>query len=73
MKRFNTETSYELEKWAVNQTAYPQIIGPCYELFRKWNYEMDGGIDPRILKTFKKVNKIMLRPTSARKRRGPAR
>ena len=35
MKRFNTETSYELEKWAVNQTAYPQIIGPCYELFRK--------------------------------------
>ena len=61
MKRFNTETSYELEKWAVNQTAYPQIIGPCYELFRKWNYEMDGGIDPRIMKTFKKVNKIMLK------------
>ena len=61
MKRFNTDTSYELEKWAVNQTAYPQIIGPCYELFRKWNYEMDGGIDPRIMKTFKKVNKIMLK------------
>ena len=61
MKRFNTETSYELEKWAVNQTAYPQIIGPCYELLRKWNYEMDGGIDPRIMKTFKKVNKIMLK------------
>ena len=61
MKRFNTETSYELEKWAVNQTAYPQIIGPCYELFRKWNYEMDGGIDPRVMNTFKKVNKIMLK------------
>ena len=61
MKRFNTETSYELEKWAVNQTAYPQIIGPCYELFRKWNYEMDGGIDPRVPKTFKKVNSIMLK------------
>ena len=61
MKRFNTETSYELEKWAVNQTAYPQIIGPCYELFRKWNYEMDGGIDPRVINTFKKVNKIMLK------------
>ena len=60
-KRFNTETSYELEKWAVNQTAYPQIIGPCYELFRKWNYEMDGGIDPRVINTFKKVNKIMLK------------
>ena len=61
MKRFNTETSYELKKWAVNQTAYPQIIGPCYELFRKWNYEMDGGIDPRVINTFKKVNKIMLK------------
>ena len=61
MKRFNTETSYELEKWAVNQTEYPQIIGPCYELFRKWNYEMDGGIDPRVINTFKKVNKIMLK------------
>ena len=61
MKRFNTETSYELEKWAVNKTAYPQIIGPCYELFRKWNYEMDGGIDPRVINTFKKVNKIMLK------------
>ena len=61
MKRFNIETSYELEKWAVNQTAYPQIIGPCYELFRKWNYEMDGGIDPRVINTFKKVNKIMLK------------
>ena len=61
MKRFNTETSYELEKWAVNQTAYPQIIGPGYELFRKWNYEMDGGIDPRVINTFKKVNKIMLK------------
>ena len=61
MKRFNTETSYELEKWAANQTAYPQIIGPCYELFRKWNYEMDGGIDPRVINTFKKVNKIMLK------------
>ena len=61
MKRFNTETSYELEKWAVNQTVYPQIIGPCYELFRKWNYEMDGGIDPRVINTFKKVNKIMLK------------
>ena len=60
MKRFNEETKYELEKWEVNKTAYPQIIGPCYELFRKWNYEMDGGIDPRVMKTFKKVNKLML-------------
>ncbi len=59
MKRFNTETTYELQKWDVNKTDCPQIIGPCYELFRKWNYEMDGGADPRVMKTFTKVNEIM--------------
>ncbi len=61
MKRFNLETSFELQKWEVNQTPYPQLIGPCYELFRKWNYEMDGGADPRVIRTFEKVNSIMLR------------
>ncbi len=61
MKRFNEETKYELQKWEVNQTPYPQLIGPTYELFRKWNYEMDGGIDPRIPKTFKKVNNLMMK------------
>ena len=61
MKRFNQETKYELQKWEVNQTPYPQLIGPCYELFRKWNYEMDGGLDPRIIKTFDKVDKIMMK------------
>ncbi len=60
MKRFNEETRYELEKWEVNKTAYPQIIGPSYELFRKWNYEMDGGIDPRVMKTCRKVNKLLM-------------
>ena len=59
MKRFNEETAYELEKWDINKTAHPQLIGPCYELFRKWNYEMDGGMDPRVIKTCKKVNKML--------------
>ncbi len=61
IKRFNEETKYELQKWEVNKTDFPQLIGPCYELFRKWNYEMDGGADPRTLKTFKKVNDIMMK------------
>ena len=61
MKRFNEETSYELEKWEVNKTAKPQLLGPIYELFRKWNYEMDGGCDPRVIKTCEKVNKMMLK------------
>ena len=50
MEKMNECTRLEMEKWEINKTAYPQLIGPSYELFRKWNYEMDGGIDPRILK-----------------------
>ena len=61
IKRFNMETDYELQKWEVNKSAYPQLLGPCYELFRKWNYEMDGGADPRVIKTFEKVNNILMK------------
>ena len=61
IRRFNQQTCYEMEKWEVNKTPYPQVIGPAYELFRKWSYEMDGGLDPRVMKTFEKVNKTMLR------------
>ena len=60
MRRFNRETDFELQKWEVNKSAYPQLLGPCYELFRKWNYEMDGGIDPRVPGTFEKVNKLLM-------------
>ena len=49
IKRFNQETCLELQKWEINKTANPQFVGPAYELFRKWNYEMDGGADPRAL------------------------
>ena len=61
IKRFNQETAYELQKWEVNKSAYPQLLGPCYELFRKWNYEMDGGADPRVIKTFERVNNILMK------------
>ena len=66
MKRFNQETDYELTKWEVNKSAYPQLLGPCYELFRKWNYEMDGGADPRVLDTCEKVNKLLLQAYEAK-------
>jgi benzoyl-CoA reductase/2-hydroxyglutaryl-CoA dehydratase subunit BcrC/BadD/HgdB len=61
MKRFNQETDYELQKWEINKTANPQLLGPCYELYRKWNYEMDGGTDPRIMSICEKVNKMLLK------------
>ncbi len=66
MKRFNQETDYELTKWEVNKSAYPQLLGPCYELFRKWNYEMDGGADPRVIGTCEKVNKLLLQAYEAK-------
>ena len=50
IKRFNEQTKMEMEKWEMNSTPYPQLIGPCYELFRKWNYEMDGGLNPNVMR-----------------------
>ena len=47
IRRFNEQTNYEMNKWEVNKTPYPQVIGSAYELFRKWSYEMDGGLNPR--------------------------
>jgi benzoyl-CoA reductase/2-hydroxyglutaryl-CoA dehydratase subunit BcrC/BadD/HgdB len=61
IRRFNTETQYELQKWEVNKTNYPQLIGPSVELYRKWNYEMDGGLDPRTIKSCKKVDKLLMK------------
>ena len=66
MKRFNEETDYELQKWEVNKSAYPQLLGPCYELFRKWNYEMDGGADPRVVETCRKVNDVLMKAYQAK-------
>ena len=61
IRRFNKETEYELQKWEVNKTSHPQLIGPSYELYRKWSYEMDGGLDPRTIKSCKKVDKLLMR------------
>lgn len=51
-----------MNKWEVNKTPYPQVIGSAYELFRKWSYEMDGGLNPRTLKTFRRVDRMMRQP-----------
>ena len=61
IRRFNEETNYELNKWEVNKTPYPQVIGSAYELFRKWSYEMDGGLNPRTMKTFRRVDRMMMK------------
>ena len=73
MKRFNAETDLELQKWEINKSAHPQFIGPSYELFRKWNYEMDGGIDPRVLPEMQKMNKMLLKAYENRETAWPER
>ena len=36
------------------------MVGSSFELFRKWNYEMDGGLFPEGLKTQRKICKTMM-------------
>ena len=71
IKRFNAETDYELEKWEINKSAYPQLLGPAYELYRKWNYEMDGGADPRTFITQQKVSRILQKAYAAKEEPWP--
>ena len=66
MKRFNRETEYEMEKWEVNKTPYPQITGAGMALYRMYTYQMNGGIDPYYVEVDERVNKIM---TAAYERR----
>lgn len=61
MKRFNRETEYEIEKWEVNKTPYPQMTGASMALYRMYTYQMNGGIDPYYVKLDEKVNKVMMR------------
>ena len=61
MKRFNEETKYELEKWEVNKTAYPQIIGPSYEpVPASGTTRWTAASIPRGIKTCKKVNQLLM-------------
>ncbi|MEG2633217.1 MAG: 2-hydroxyacyl-CoA dehydratase family protein, partial [Oscillospiraceae bacterium] len=61
MGRFNEETKYEMEKWEVNKTPYPQITGASMALYRMYTYQMNAGIDPYFLNVDKKVNKLMMK------------
>ena len=59
MDIMNECTRIELEKWEMNSTPYPQMVGSSYELFRKWNYEMDGGLFPEGIAVQRKLRDTM--------------
>lgn len=66
MKSFNQETEYELEKWEVNKTPYPQITGSILALYREMTYMMNCGLHKSFSRTDKKVNKIMMKAYEAK-------
>ena len=61
MKVYNRETEYELQKWEINKTKYPQLTGANFWLYRLYYFHLSGGFDKRFSKVDKKVNKIMLK------------
>ncbi len=60
MRDYNEQLDYELQKWDVNKTDYPQMTGACFWLYRIYYFNLSGGSNKRFLKVDKKVNKIMM-------------
>ena len=61
MKTYNKQTEYEIQKWEVNKTDYPQMTGATFWLYRLFYFHISGGMDKRFLKVDEKVNKLMLK------------
>ena len=61
MKIYNKQLEYELQKWDVNKTDYPQMTGATFWLYRLFYFHLSGGIDKIFIKTDKKVNKLMMK------------
>lgn len=72
MKIYNRETEYELQKWEVNRTPYPQMTGETFWIYRMFFYHLSGGMDPRFLDTDRRVNRIMMRGYRQKKPCAPA-
>lgn len=61
MHDYNKQLDYELQKWDVNKTDYPQMTGACFWLYRIFYFNLSGGSNKRFLKVDKKVNRIMMK------------
>lgn len=58
-ENYNQQTRYELEKWEINKTKYPQVTGSTIWLYRLYYFQAAAGMDERFLKVDRKVNKII--------------
>lgn len=61
LNSYNKQIEFELQKWDINKTDYPQITGATFWLYRLYSYHLSGGYDKRFLKVDTKVNKIMMK------------
>lgn len=61
LKTSNEQLEYELEKWDINKTQYPQMTGATFWLYRIYYFNLSGGVDKRFLKVDKKVNNLMMK------------
>ena len=61
LRTSNRQLEYELEKWDINKTPYPQMTGAAFWLYRIYYFNLSGGVDKRFLKVDEKVNKLMMK------------
>ena len=61
LKTSNRQLEYEMEKWDINKTPYPQMTGAAFWLYRIYYFNLSGGVDKRFLKVDEKVNKLMMK------------
>jgi benzoyl-CoA reductase/2-hydroxyglutaryl-CoA dehydratase subunit BcrC/BadD/HgdB len=71
IRRYNEETKLEMERWEINRTPYPQIVGASLHLWRAFMYQIEGGLHPWLEKVYRDCNKLMLK--SYEKKRKPSR
>ena len=61
LNNYNKQLDFEMQKWDINKTDYPQMTGATFWLYRLYYYHLSGGFDKRFLDVDKKVNKIMMK------------
>ncbi len=59
LNNYNKQLDYEMQKWEINKTDYPQLTGATFWIYRLYYYHLSGGYDKRFLKVDKKVNALI--------------
>ena len=60
-EEYNLTTQCMLDKWDINCTPYPQVIGSALSLQREYEFQTAGCLDPFMTKQDLKVTDMMLK------------